>query len=131
MQYLDAGLRRNKGRPTLQQSGYPSKRHPDHGPEYDAREVRARGDTLSVCWFVQQNASDDLKANVEIRDAQESKTPYVMHPEELRHRKDRARIPREDSKCHEDHVKEDGGHEEHSQLGVPLRKRQALISPRE
>jgi hypothetical protein len=47
-------------------------------------------------------------------------TPYVMHPEELGHGKDHARIPREDSEGHEDHVKENTGHDKHSQLRIPL-----------
>jgi hypothetical protein len=43
-----------------------------------------------------------------------------MHPEELGHGKDHARIPREDSEGHEDHVKENTGHDKHSQLRIPV-----------
>jgi hypothetical protein len=43
-----------------------------------------------------------------------------MHAEELRHGKNHARIPRENSKCSKDQVKKDRGDEEHGQLGIPL-----------
>lgn len=44
----------------------------------------------------------------------------MMHSKELRHGKDHACIPREDSKCSKDQVEKDCGHEEHNQLGIPL-----------
>jgi hypothetical protein len=45
---------------------------------------------------------------------------YVMHAEELRHGKNHARVPGEDSKRSKHHVKEKCGHEEYSELGIPL-----------
>ena len=48
------------------------------------------------------------------------KTPYVMHPEELCHGKNHARVPRENSEGHKDHVEENSGHDKHSQLRIPL-----------
>ena len=45
---------------------------------------------------------------------------YMMHAKELGHSKNYAGIPREDSECSKHQVKKYCGHEEYSQLGIPL-----------
>jgi hypothetical protein len=45
---------------------------------------------------------------------------YVMHAKELGHSENYARVPRKDSESSKHQVKKYWGHEEYSQLGIPL-----------